>query len=90
VTFLSAPVSPQKHPSYIHSCVFPFQHSGGSYFIYMAFNKQFNSDNLEKLMLDSAHTKFSAANEPRLVSCSGKFKLLVKYIFKNINTDRTS
>ena len=33
---------------------------------------------------------FSAANEPRLVSCSGKFKLLVKYIFKNINTDRTS
>jgi len=56
----------------------------------MAFNKQFNSDNLEKLMLDSAHTKFSAANEPRLVSCSGKFKLLVKYIFKNINTDRTS
>lgn len=35
-------------------------------------------------MPDSPRTKFSAANEPRLVSCSGKFKLLVKNIFKKI------
>lgn len=45
---------------------------------------------LVAFMPEGPCTKFSAANEPRLMFYSAKFNLLFNSVFKNTNADRIS